>query len=105
MLGGWGVQKVEIGVTMLYQLGEGAPDEALKPGSGSLGALAAGVPHKPYAGMVVSDVPAPAFVVHVSLPHMCLAVNFERWQAWQCAYVNFSRHSAYVSLSHHVFGC
>eukprot|EP00884_Botryococcus_braunii_P015515 jgi/Botrbrau1/2647/Bobra.0203s0001.1 len=32
--------KVEIGITLLYQLGEGAAEEALKPGSGTLGALA-----------------------------------------------------------------
>ena len=29
-------------MTLLYELGEGAPEEALKPGSGALGQLALG---------------------------------------------------------------
>ncbi|WIA12173.1 hypothetical protein OEZ85_012245 [Tetradesmus obliquus] len=32
-------QDAEIAVTLLYELGEGAPDDALKPGSGGLGQL------------------------------------------------------------------
>jgi exportin-T len=38
--GGVSFQEVEIAVSMLYELGEGAPDEALKPGTGALGQLA-----------------------------------------------------------------
>jgi exportin-T len=40
--GGGGVtfQEVEIAVSMLYELGEGAPEESLKPGTGALGGLA-----------------------------------------------------------------
>lgn len=39
----WGTgQEVEVAVTLLYQLGEGAPEETLKPGSGALGQMAAG---------------------------------------------------------------
>lgn len=38
--GGVTFQEVEIAVSMLYELGEGAPEEALKPGSGALGQLA-----------------------------------------------------------------
>ena len=37
---------------MLYQLGEGAPEETLKPGSGALGQMA--------AGLMGADVPAGA---------------------------------------------
>ena len=33
-------QEAEIAVVMLYELGEGAPEEALKPDSGTLGQLA-----------------------------------------------------------------
>ncbi|GBF91404.1 exportin [Raphidocelis subcapitata] len=38
--GGCTFQEVEIAVAMLYELGEGAPDDSLKPGSGALGQLA-----------------------------------------------------------------
>lgn len=41
-------QEVEIAVTLLYHLGEGASDEALKPGTGHIAQLATGaavVPH------------------------------------------------------------
>ena len=36
------LQDVELAVTLLYQLGEGAAEETLKPGSGALGQLATG---------------------------------------------------------------
>ena len=36
------MQDVELAITMLYQLGEGAAEETLKPGSGALGQLATG---------------------------------------------------------------
>ena len=38
----WLAQEAELAVTLLYELGEGAPEEALKPGSGMLGHLALG---------------------------------------------------------------
>jgi len=38
------VQDVELAITLLYQLGEGAAEETLKPGSGTLGQLATGAP-------------------------------------------------------------
>ncbi len=38
-------QSVEIGITLLYQLGEGASEDAIKSG-GSLGALASGSFHQ-----------------------------------------------------------
>lgn len=40
-VGSW--QEVELAVSLLYQLGEGAPDEAMKAGSGALAGLAVGV--------------------------------------------------------------
>ncbi|KAK9812733.1 hypothetical protein WJX72_002830 [[Myrmecia] bisecta] len=45
-------QEVEIAISLLYQLGEGAADETLKPGSGALGQLVAGVmsAEVPHAG-------------------------------------------------------
>ncbi|KAK9827309.1 hypothetical protein WJX81_002974 [Elliptochloris bilobata] len=45
-------QEVEVAITLLYQLGEGAPEETLKPGSGALGQMA--------AGLMGADVPAGA---------------------------------------------
>lgn len=33
------LQEVEVSVAMLYELGEGAPEEAMKPGSGALAQL------------------------------------------------------------------
>ncbi|KAL0051899.1 hypothetical protein WJX82_004175 [Trebouxia sp. C0006] len=36
-------QDVELAITLLYQLGEGAAEETLKPGSGTLGQLATGL--------------------------------------------------------------
>lgn len=36
------MQDVELAITLLYQLGEGAAEETLKPGSGTLGQLATG---------------------------------------------------------------
>jgi exportin-T len=47
---GASAQEVEVAVTLLYQLGEGAPDEALRPGTGALGQMA--------AGLMAADVPA-----------------------------------------------
>ena len=38
------VQDAELAVMLLYQLGEGAAEETLKPGSGALGQLATGQP-------------------------------------------------------------
>ena len=35
-------QEAELAVTLLYELGEGASEEAFKPGSGALGQLALG---------------------------------------------------------------
>ena len=49
---GRGAAQVEVAITMLYQLGEGAPEETLKPGSGALGQMA--------AGLMGADVPAGA---------------------------------------------
>lgn len=40
LFSGSNLQEVEMAVTLLYELGEGAPEEALKPGSGALGQLA-----------------------------------------------------------------
>ena len=36
------MQEAELAVTLLYELGEGAPEDAFKPGSGTLGQLALG---------------------------------------------------------------
>ena len=47
-------------VTLLYQLGEGAPEETLKPGSGALGQMAAGARTHP-AFHPPSMSPTPAF--------------------------------------------
>lgn len=43
-------QDTELAVSLLYELGEGAPEEALKPGTGELGQLA--------LGLMQTDVPA-----------------------------------------------
>ena len=48
--GGAAWQDVEIALSLLYQLGEGAPEEALRPGSGMLAQLA--------GGLFGADVPA-----------------------------------------------
>lgn len=40
-------QDVEVAVSLLYELGEGAPEEALKPDGGALGALAAALMQAP----------------------------------------------------------
>jgi exportin-T len=37
-----GFQEAELALTLLYELGEGAPEEAFKPGRGTLGQLALG---------------------------------------------------------------
>ena len=36
------MQEAELAVTLLFELGEGAPEDAFKPGSGTLGQLALG---------------------------------------------------------------
>ena len=36
------MQEAELAVTLLYELGEGAPEDAFKPGSGTLGQACAG---------------------------------------------------------------
>ena len=55
------LQDTELAITLLYQLGEGAVEETLKPGSGALGQLAIGEAspnhgyhdrHRTYSGQV-----------------------------------------------------
>lgn len=50
-------QEVELAVTLLYHLGEGASEEALKPGTGLIAQLATGV-------AATSCPPPPANVMH-----------------------------------------
>ena len=52
------MQDVELAITLLYQLGEGAAEETLKPGSGTLGQLATGAP--------------PQHLLHLNLLHLNL---------------------------------
>ena len=68
-------QQVEVAVSLLYEMGEGVPDEALKPDSGQLGTMAAALMlsslpsarHRLVALVVLETYVRYARVLHVSL--------------------------------------
>lgn len=84
---GASAQEVEVAVTLLYQLGEGAPDEALRPGSGALGQMA--------AGLMAADVPAGGH----PLVALALLETFIRYLRCASACPNLSSLTPYALLA------